>query len=361
MLIGDIIKIHSNFYYVRSDDIVFECKLREKLKKEKAEVFVGDSVRLTEVNTDSNQAAITEILERKNFIPRPSIANIDQIIVVAALHQPELDFIQLNRYIAQAKLYNIPAVICINKADIENKDHIKQQITSIYEPLEYKIIFTSAKTGMGIEDLKKVLEAKRSVLCGTSGVGKSSLLNKLHPGLSLKTKQVSAKTLRGTHATRHIELLDIPLENHKTAQVADTPGFSYLKFDNVLPAVIDQLFDEIGELSKDCYYSDCLHLTEDGCNILVNIDKIALSRYESYKIFVNEALEYKEKLAYSGHKVEEKFKTIDTRNKNKVKIVKLNTQAREKSRKTQKQKMNLISILENTYYNSEEDSQEQEN
>jgi len=357
-LIGDIIKIHSNFYYVRTDGIIFECKIREKLKKEKAEVFVGDSVRLAEVNFDSNQAVITEVLERNNFIPRPSIANIDQIIIVAALFQPELDLIQLNRYLAHAKLYNIPAIICINKADIENKEEIKSQIISIYEPLGYKIVFTSAKTGMGIEEFKRVLEEKRSVLCGTSGVGKSSLLNKLHPGLSLKTKQVSAKTLRGTHATRHIELLDIPLDENKMAVVADTPGFSYLKFDNVFPDVINGLFEEIKNLSQDCYFSDCLHLSEDGCNILVNIDKIAPSRYESYRIFVNEALEYKEKITYSGHKVEERFKTLDTRNKSKVKIVKINTQAREQSRKTQKQKMNLISILDNTYYNNEEDSQD---
>lgn len=357
-MIADIIKIHSNFYYARVDDQVFECKIREKLKKEKAEVYVGDSVRLDEVNPDSNQAVITEILERRNLIPRPSIANIDQLIVVSAISQPHLDFIQLNRYLAQAKLYNIPAIICINKSDIEDTDEIKQEAKNIYEPLGYKVIFTSAKEGTGIEELKQALESKRSVLCGTSGVGKSSLLNKLHPGLKLKTKQISAKTLRGTHATRHIELLDIPLDNNRTAQVADTPGFSYLKFDNILPDTIDQLFDEINELSAKCYYSDCLHLTEDGCNVIVNIEKVSLSRYVSYKIFVSEALEYKEKIAKSGHKVEEKYKTIDTGNKSKTKIVKLDIQSREKSRKTHKQKMNLVSILDNAYYNSDDDSQE---
>jgi len=273
---------------VRQDKQLLECKIREKLKKEKIEIFVGDLVRIADINTESGQAVIIELMDRENFIPRPAVANISQIIIIAALDQPPLDFVQLDRYLAQAKLYNIPAVICINKSDLEDKNNIKDKIISIYEPLGYKIIFTSALTGIGIEELKAVFKSKTSVLSGTSGVGKSSLVNKISPGLNLKTKSVSAKTFRGTHSTRHTELLIINYDDNETAQIIDTPGFSYLKFDNMLPEEIDNIFDEIVKFSKHCYYSNCLHLHEDGCNVLVNIEKIADYRYESYKIFIKE-------------------------------------------------------------------------
>ena len=355
ILIGNIVKIHSNFYYARIEDKIVECKIREKLKKENIEIYVGDSVILEEVNYESDQAVITEILERKNFISRPSVANIDQVLVIAAMDRPPLNLTQLDRYLINIRLNNLPAVICINKSDLNDKKGIKNQIISIYEPLGYKIVFTSALTGLGIEELKEVFDLKRSVLAGTSGVGKSSLLNKLNPELKLKTNPVSAKTLRGTHSTRHVELIDVQLDNDKSAQIADTPGFSHLKFDNIMPDKLKELFTEIAELSSDCYYSDCLHLEEDGCNVLVNINKIALSRYESYKTFVKESMEFKKKITFSGQKEEKRIKILDVKDKEKVKIVKLGTKTREASRKMQKQKLNFISSLDDAYRDREEE------
>jgi ribosome biogenesis GTPase len=328
-LIGNIVKIHSNFYYAAVEGKIVECKIREKLKKEKIEIYVGDNVLLEDVNYESGQAVITEILERRNFIPRPAIANIDQVIIIAAINQPPFNFTQLDRYLANIRLYNLPVVICINKSDLDDEKNLKSQIISVYEPVGYRIIFTSALAGTGIEDLKNVLSSKRSVLAGTSGVGKSSLLNKLNPELKLKTSPVSAKTLRGIHSTRHVEILNLQLDNDKIAQVADTPGFSHLKFDNIMPDKVKDLFPEIAELSSGCYYSDCLHLEEDGCNILVNINKIALSRYESYKVFVKEAMEFKRKITFSGQKEEKRIKTLDTKDKEKVRIIKLGAKSRE--------------------------------
>ena len=390
-LIGKIIKIHSDFYYVKVDceqrlkgggeepstetpfmasnqveNKIFECKIREKLKKEKIEIYVGDLVKIEEVLTDCkvrvlkqgnsflNQAAIIEVFPRNNYLPRPSISNVDQVIIVAALAQSELDFGQLNRYLCQAKLYDIPAVICINKSDLNETLKFKQKILDIYENIGYKIVFTSALTGLGVEELKNILESKVSVLSGMSGVGKTSLLNKIHPDLKLKTKEISLKTGKGTHSTRHVEILEIPCENGKTLQVADTPGFSYLRFDTVMPSIINELFDEIKELSSACSFSDCLHLTEDGCNVLANLNQIDSARYESYKVFTQEAIEYKEKIRKEGHKEEKSSKSIDTGSKETKQMVKLNTQARKKARNTEKQKMNLISILDEVYYNQEE-------
>ncbi|MDD3012957.1 MAG: ribosome small subunit-dependent GTPase A [Candidatus Gastranaerophilales bacterium] len=354
-MIGSIVKIHSNFYYANVEGNIIECKIREKLKKEKAEIYVGDTALLEEINYESNQAVITEILPRKNFIPRPSIANIDQVIILAALDQPSLDLMQLDRYLASIRLYNIPAIICINKSDLDDVKGMKDQISSIYEPIGYKIIFTSVIKGLGIDELKDVFDSKISVLAGASGVGKSSLLNMLNPQLKLKTNPVSAKTSRGIHSTRHVELLEISLGNDKFAQIADTPGFSNLKFDNIMPDKVQELFVEIAELSPDCYYSDCLHLEDDGCNVLVNINKIALSRYESYKIFVKEAMEFKKKITFSGQKEEKRIKILDVKDKEKIRIVKLGTKTRETSRKNQKQKLSFISSLDDAYYNGDDE------
>ena len=354
-LIGKIIKIHSDFYYVEliEQNTILECKIREKLKKAKIEIFVGDLVRIEKTSSkESNQAAIVEVLSRNNYLPRPSIANVDQVLIVAALSQSKFDFEQLNRYLCQAKLYDIPAVICINKSDLDETLKFKQKILDIYTNIGYKVIFTSALTGFGIDELKKVLELKISVLSGMSGVGKTSLLNKIHPDLKFKTKEISVKTGKGTHSTRHVEIIGVPIKDGKILQIADTPGFSHLKFDTVMPAIINELFDEIKEFSSGCHFSDCLHLNEEGCNVLTNLNKIDSTRYESYKTFTQEAVEYKEKLRKEGHKEEKSSKSIDTGNKEMKQFVKLGTQARKKARNTEKQK--IISILDEVYYNQED-------
>lgn len=353
-MIGNIVKIHSDFYYVKVDDNIIECKLRELLKKEHVDVYVGDRVKLARFEEKSNQAAIVEVLERQNHIPRPAIANIDQVIVVTTIKNPSIDYVQLNRYLTYAKIYNIPAVICVNKSDLTKDTSSENKLKEIYEAVNYNVLFTSALTKDGLSELKSQLNSKISVLCGSSGVGKSSLINAIHPDLHLKTKEISSHNKRGTHTTRHTEILNVKLSENEIAQVADTPGFSYLRFDKVMPDEIQKHFEDISSFGKQCHFSNCLHIEESGCNVLNNLDKIPKSRYESYKAFVAEALEFKEKIIYSGRKTEQSFKTLDTQNESKLKIAKLGTKAREKSRKNQKQKLN-ISSLEDAYYNNKED------
>ena len=236
MVQGQIYKIHSDFYYAASGEEIFECKIREVLKKQKEKILVGDYVEF-------ENGHITKILPRKNYIKRPSVANIDQIIIVSALKEPDLDLHQLNRYIALAKYYNIPTVLCFNKEDLKWDKHIKSDIKKIYEKLGYKTVYTSATEHCGIKAFEKVLEGKISVLCGNSGVGKSSLINAINPDLKLRTKQVSEKTQRGTHTTRHCEIINI----NNTSRIVDTPGFSNIKFDFILPADVDLLFEEIAQ------------------------------------------------------------------------------------------------------------------
>lgn len=321
---GQIYKIHSDFYYVDNGINTFECKIREILKKQKEKIFVGDFVEF-------NNGIITNIIERKNFIVRPSVANIDQIIIVSALKEPDLDLHQLNRYIALAKYYNIIPILCFNKEDLKWDKQLKNKIKNIYEPLDYKIVFTSATEHKGIKAFEKVLQGKTSVLCGSSGVGKSSLINSINPKLNLKTKQVSEKTQRGTHTTRHCEIIKL----NDTSRIVDTPGFSNVKFDFLLPADVDLLFDEIFNLRDECKYSDCLHISEDDCNVLKNLDKIDISRYESYLAFVEEAKTYKERIKNEGKK--EEFSKKFVHNKQ---VAKISEKKRQSARNTLKQKIN---------------------
>ena len=299
---GQIYKIHSDFYYVDDGNSFHECKIREVLKKQREKILVGDFVEF-----ENN--VIKNIIKRKNYIKRPSVANIDQIIIVSALKEPDLDLHQLNRYISLAKYFNIK---------------------STYEPLGYKIVYTSATEHNGLKNFEKLLEGKTSVLCGNSGVGKSSLVNAINPNLNLRTKQVSEKTQRGTHTTRHCEIIKL----NDTSRIVDTPGFSNARFDFLLPADVDLLFPEIAQFRNECKYSDCLHINEDGCNVLNNIEKIAPTRYESYLAFVDEAKEYKERIKYEGKKQEHSKKIVHNRQ-----IAKISEKKRQSARNTLKQQI----------------------
>ncbi len=320
---GQIYKIHSDFYYVDDGQNTHECKIREVLKKQKEKILVGDFVEF-------ENGVIKNILPRRNFIKRPSVANIDQIIIVSALKEPDLDLHQLNRYIALAKYYNIPAVLCFNKEDLKWDKHLKEKIKNIYESIGYKIVYTSATEHKGIKNFGKLLEARISVLCGNSGVGKSSLVNAINPELNLKTKKVSEKTQRGTHTTRHCEIIKI----NDVSKIVDTPGFSNVRFDFILPADVDLLFEDISQFRDECKYADCLHIHEDGCNVLKNIDKIDSTRYESYLEFVNEAKEYKEKVKYEGKKEENSKKLVHNKH-----IAKISEKKRQSARNTLKQQI----------------------
>ncbi len=320
---GQIYKIHSDFYYVDDGNSYHECKIREVLKKQRERILVGDFVEF-------ENGVIKNILQRKNFIKRPSVANIDQIIIVSALKEPELDLHQLNRYIALAKYYDIETVLCFNKDDLKWDKHLREKIKKIYEPLGYKIAYTSATEHNGIKNFEKILDGKTSVLCGNSGVGKSSLVNAINPNLNLRTKQVSEKTQRGTHTTRHCEIIKL----NDTSRIVDTPGFSNARFDFLLPADVDLLFPDIAKFRDECKYSDCLHINEDGCNVLTNIEKIDPTRYESYLTFVDEAKEYKERVKYEGKKQEHAKKLVHNRQ-----IAKISEKKRQSARNTLKQQI----------------------
>lgn len=330
MALGQIYKIHSDFYYVYDGIQSYECKIREVLKKQKERILVGDFVEF-------GNGVIETLVERKNYISRPSVANLDQIIIVSALKEPDLNLTQLNRYIALAIYHGIRPVLCFNKSDLKWEKDLKNKILSIYEPLGYEIVFTSATEHKGLKEFEKLLKNKVSVLCGNSGAGKSSLVNALNPKLNLRTKEVSEKLQRGTHTTRHCEILKI----NNDSLIVDTPGFSNVKFDFIMPADVDLLFNDISQYRSQCKYSDCLHLNEDGCSVLANLDKIDITRYESYLAFVEEAKEYKERVKYEGRKIEQSKKIINDKL-----VAKIGSKKRQSARNTLKQQMKNIEYSE---------------
>jgi ribosome biogenesis GTPase len=349
---GQIYKIHSDFYYVKfaKEAELFECKVREVLKKQKQKVLVGDFVECAEINQIKHTAVIEKVLPRKNFLTRPSVANVEQVVIISSVKEPDLDFEQLNRYICFAKYHKIKTKLCFNKNDLSQDDSIIEKIFEIYEPLGFEIVFTSALEHLGLEDFLQLLGHKTTVFAGNSGVGKSSLINAICPDLNLRTKEVSEKTSRGTHTTRHCEIVEIDAKmqrgteaqlkklsqhtTHNSLRIVDTPGFSNVKFDFLLPTEVDELFDEIKKYKGQCKFADCLHIHEDGCAVLENIEEIDISRYQSYLSFVQEAKEYKEKVKFQGTKQESSHK--EHLNK---KVAKISARKREASRNVLKQQI----------------------
>ena len=322
---AQVFKIHSDFYWVQSDFnddcTIYECKLRANLKKQKNEIFVGDYAEIEDINENSKQAVISGLIKRKNFMPRPKVANIDKLIIVSSIKEPDLDFEQLNRYISLAVFNNIKPILCFNKEDLADSTDVVEKVFAIYEPLGFEIYFTSAKENMGIDDLEKIMRGCLCAFAGASGVGKTSLINSISKNSTLRTGAVSDKTKRGTHTTRHCEIIKI-ITKKGIIRLLDTPGFSRLNFDFILPKDVQKLFPDIKQYSDKCKFSDCLHVNETDCNVIKNIDSINISRYESYCKFVEEAKAYKEKIKNEGHKKEVHSKVSGNKNLTKVSIKK---------------------------------------
>ena len=322
---GRVIKIHSDFYYIETEFGLIESKLKSTLKKQNIDVYTGDFVELEQFDRNSMQAFISNIKKRTSVLSRPKVANITQIIIVSALKEPELNFEQLDRYIAHCEFHKIKPFLCFNKEDIEETEILKNKIQSIYENLEYRIIYTSALKETGIEELKPLLKNNTTILCGTSGAGKSSLINAVLNKTILKTNPISERSKKGTHTTRHCELLSIDNKSF----IVDTPGFSQLKFDFLLPYDIQNLFVEFNNEKLVCKYKNCLHTGEDGCSYKRIIENMSKSRYESYKKFISEAKEYEKRISKASIKIEEKSKY----NQNKI-MTKISNKKRNISRKT---------------------------
>ncbi|MCK5315619.1 MAG: ribosome small subunit-dependent GTPase A [Anaerolineales bacterium] len=291
ILRGLITRSQSGFYNVKTDQGTFVCRLRGRLKKGPRQgdmAAIGDWVRLTRL--DGQKGVIEEVEERTRMLtrlaPTPSgqyqqiiIANPDQAVFVFACAQPEPRFGMLDRFLVIAEMQHIPALIVANKIDLVGVQPAEAMFGH-YALLGYPLIYTSAKTGQGVEELKERLVGEISVLAGPSGAGKSSLLNTIQPNLGLLARKVSRATSKGRHTTvvREMFLLE------GGGYVADTPGLKALALWDIEPEELAGYFPELRELVAECQFNDCTHLHEPGCAVQAALSRgeIHPERYNSY-------------------------------------------------------------------------------
>ena len=273
-MIGKIVKQISNDYTVKVDNTLYTCKARGKFKHDGITPLVGDNALI-----DPDNKLILEILPRINELIRPSIANIDQAVIVMSNKIPEFSLDLLDKLLCIIEYNNIKPIIYVSKTDLLNRDELDklELILNYYRNIGYKVY-----TDLSI---KEVFKDKVTVFVGQSGAGKSTLLNKLDSNLSLITGDVSISLGRGKHTTRHVELI-----NTLGGLIADTPGFSKISFIGMSKENIRDNFIEFNKYRDKCKYKDCMHDAEDECEIKneVNNSNILISRYQNYLKYIKE-------------------------------------------------------------------------
>jgi ribosome biogenesis GTPase len=297
-LSGLIIKAQSGFFTVRTEQGDFTCRLRGRLKKTHRTTdlaAVGDRVRIMPL--PDGEGAVEEILPRVRVLSRsapggggrgstartPSqqviVANPDQAVFIFACAEPDPHLRMLDRFLVAAEREQIPALVCANKIDLVEPDQ-PERVFGIYRKVGYPVFYTSTKTGAGVDQLRAILRGKLSVLSGPSGVGKSSLLNAIQPGLALAVGHVSHTHQKGRHTTVASELVELK----EGGFVADTPGLRAIAFWDIAPEELDAYFPEIRPLVEHCAFGNCTHENTPGCAVIRAVEEGAVSpeRYDSY-------------------------------------------------------------------------------
>jgi len=275
---GIIIKALSGFYYVKTAEGILECKARGKFRLDGTSPLVGDRV-ICSVDLNG-KGRIDHVEERRNWFIRPAVANIDALVFIAANTNPVTDPFLIDRVSVIAANSDCELIVCINKCDIDPADELYRTFSSAGFP----VVRTSAQTGEGVEELRKLMQGKICAFTGNSGVGKSSIMNILLPGVNIPTAQVSEKLGRGKHTTRHVELYELGEDTY----AADTPGFASFEIEMMETIPKEQLqynFIDFEPYLGECRFNNCAHLKEPGCAVTEALaqGKIMPSRYRSYE------------------------------------------------------------------------------
>lgn len=292
---GKIIKGIAGFYYVQTKTGIYECKAKGSFRNRKLTPFVGDNAEITILDEKTKKGNLEKILERKNFLIRPAVANIDQTLVIFAAARPEPNLNLLDRFLIMMEQKSIPVVLVFNKKDAAEQGKLSK-LAEIYENCGYQVLTVSAVQEDGISEIKKILKGKTTTVAGPSGVGKSSIINLLQSEVHMETGNISEKIERGKHTTRHSELLVI----EEGSYIFDTPGFSSLYVTDMEKEELKSYFPEFAPYEKDCKFLGCVHVNEPVCGVkeALMAGKISQSRYDNYKLLYEE-LKEKEKRKYS--------------------------------------------------------------
>ena len=285
---GRILRSLSGFYDVLTPAGLVTCRARGILRKTDAVPLTGDMVEIT---VEKGKGMVERILPRKNSFVRPAVANVDALVIFAANVNPVTEPFLIDRVAAIAGDQEVQVILCVNKSDLDPA----VDLVRIYKNAGFSVISTSAETGEGVEQLREMIRGKLTAFTGNSGVGKSSILNRLCPELALPTGEVSEKLGRGRHTTRHVELYALDADT----LVADTPGFSSFdtdQMDVILKENLQYAFPDFGAYIGKCQFHDCSHRKEPGCAVTaaVGAGELEQSRYESYLRLYEKASQIKQ-------------------------------------------------------------------
>ena len=273
---GRIVRSISGFYDVQTPESLVTCRARGILRRAGSAPLTGDVVQ---ISRDGEKGMVEKLMPRKNSFVRPAVANVDALVIFAANVNPVTEPFLIDRVAAIAGDQEVPVYLCVNKCDLDPAE----ELVRIYEKAGFPVIRTSAETGEGVAQLRQLLQGKLTAFTGNSGVGKSSILNRLCPQLNLATGEVSEKLGRGRHTTRHVELFSLDEETY----VVDTPGFSSFDTDQmelILKENLQYAFPDFGPYIGQCRFDDCSHRKEPDCAVrsAVEAGQIEKSRYDSY-------------------------------------------------------------------------------
>lgn len=284
---GKIIKGIAGFYYVHvpEADMIYECKAKGIFRNQKIKPLVGDDVIIADKDQPEGKGIITDILDRKNELIRPAVANVDQALVIFAAARPDPNLNLLDRFLIMMKKQNIPTLICFNKMDIVTRNEASM-LYEAYQKCGCTVLLASLHHKEGLEVLYDLMQGKTTVLAGPSGVGKSTFINQFSPKIKMETGDISEKIKRGKHTTRHSELIFI----NQNTYIMDTPGFSSLYISEMDKEELKDYFTEFQDYKDDCRFMSCSHMNEPGCAVKEALlqGKISKIRYNNYVTLYNE-------------------------------------------------------------------------